>query len=183
MNSFRIFPPTHTPRSHTLLRLLQSLKAPTSAANRRCTSSMASISAPSKVQYQYTILDGVEDIDSWSLDEIYRQRSHPRQEEVFSVPGKGPGIHARKCLVQPTSFSRVEPKHFSQDMVLVDLGEAFLSPSPPPKGVGTPNKHASPELLLESTNGRTSGPSAAQCSRCGLAFLCLNRGWGTTAMC
>lgn len=34
-------------------------------------------------------------------------------------------------------------------MVLIDLGEAFLSKSPPPKGDWTPNEYASPELLLK----------------------------------
>lgn len=94
--------------------------------------------------------------DSWSPDELYRQLGHPRQEKVLSAAGEAPGVHAPKYLVQPTSFSRVEPKYISEDMVLIDLGETFLSPSPPPKGVGTPNKYASPELLLEKQASKWS---------------------------
>ena len=49
-------------------------------------------------------------------------------------------------------------------MVLIDLGEAFLSPSPPPEGVGTPNKYASPELLLKKQASKWSDIWALSCT-------------------
>ena len=88
--------------------------------------------------------------DSWSLGYNFPQPRHSREEEVFSAKGKAPGIHAPKYLVQPTSFSKVGEEYSSEDIVLIDLGEAFLLSSSPPKGVGTPKKKsASPELLTE----------------------------------
>ena len=49
-------------------------------------------------------------------------------------------------------------------MVLIDLGEAFLAASPPPKGVGTPNKHASPELPLAKQASMWSENRAFGCT-------------------
>ena len=49
-------------------------------------------------------------------------------------------------------------------MVLIDLGEAFLAPSPPPKGVGTPNQYASPELLLKGQASKWSDIWALSCT-------------------
>ena len=49
-------------------------------------------------------------------------------------------------------------------MELIDLGEAFLSQTPPLNGVGTPNQYASPELLLKKQASKWSDIWALSCT-------------------
>ena len=77
-------------------------------------------------------------IDEWSLNDVHRQLNSPVTDALFKFSGGKPGISAPEYVVQPTSFSSVASRYISEEVLLIDLGEAFLECYPPPKGVGTP---------------------------------------------
>lgn len=62
MDRLKTFPPTSMLRDHTLSRLLQSTITPATIGGRRWTSSA---SAPSKMEYQCTMLDGLEYVERY----------------------------------------------------------------------------------------------------------------------
>ncbi|MCJ1260021.1 hypothetical protein MMC24_007861 [Lignoscripta atroalba] len=104
------------------------------------------------------------DIDEWSPDDVYRQLDSPIKDEVFTFSGGKPGISAPEYVVQPTSFSSVAPRYISEEMLLIDLGEAFLESSSPLKGVGTSVSYCSPELVLEGKASSWSDVWALSCT-------------------
>ena len=66
--------------------------------------------------------------------------------------------------MEPASFSYVDFEYISEQVLLIDLGEAFPELSPPANGVGTPVSYCSPELILESKASRTSDIWALACT-------------------
>ena len=103
-------------------------------------------------------------IDEWSQDDINRQLESPFKDKVFTFSGGRAGISAPEYLVQPASFSLVSPRYISEDVLLIDFGEAFLEKAPPPNGVGTPVSYRSPELILEGKATRWSDIWALSCT-------------------
>lgn len=92
------------------------------------------------------------------------QLDSPVKDEVFKCSGGKPGISAPEYVVQPTSFSSVAQRYISEEALLIDLGEAFLESSAPPKGVGTPVSYRSPELMLEGKASSWSDVWALSCT-------------------
>ncbi|KAI9742185.1 MAG: hypothetical protein M1818_004085 [Claussenomyces sp. TS43310] len=88
-------------------------------------------------------------MDSWRTETIYKPLGHPVTDEVYTFLDGKPDISAPEYLVKPATFSHVESEYVSEHALLIDLGEAFLAPSPPINGVGTPTGYRSPELTLE----------------------------------
>ncbi len=103
-------------------------------------------------------------IDEWSPDDVIRQLDSPVKDEVFNISGGKPGISAPEYIVQPTSFSSIAPRYMSENIILIDLGEAFLESFVPPKGVGTPVSYRSPELILQGKASRWSDVWALSCT-------------------
>ena len=66
--------------------------------------------------------------------------------------------------MEPASFSRVDFEYISEQVLLIDLGQAFLELSPPSNGVGTPVSYCSPELILERKASRKSDVWALACT-------------------
>jgi len=54
--------------------------------------------------------------------------------------------------------------YVSEEVLLIDLGEAFLHSSQPPNGVGTPVSYHSPELILEEKASHWSDVWALTCT-------------------
>lgn len=88
----------------------------------------------------------------------------PVQDEVLLTSGEKPGSSAPDYLVESAPISDLCDAYISENILLIDLGEAFLAPSPPPKGVGTPVQYRSPELALESTASKASDIWALVCT-------------------
>ncbi|KAK4980834.1 hypothetical protein LTR28_000116 [Elasticomyces elasticus] len=103
-------------------------------------------------------------IDAWPAETIYQQVGRPVRDEVLKSSGQKPDLAAPEHLVEPASFSCVDSEYISEQVLLIDLGEAFLEGSPPPNGVGTPVSYRSPELILESKAGRASDIWALACT-------------------
>ena len=103
-------------------------------------------------------------IDEWSLNDVHRQLNSPVTDALFKFSGGKPGISAPEYVVQPTSFSSVALRYISEEVLLIDLGEAFLECYPPPKGVGTPVSYRSPELILEGKASSWSDVWALSCT-------------------
>ncbi|KAL8709394.1 MAG: hypothetical protein Q9225_007459 [Loekoesia sp. 1 TL-2023] len=103
-------------------------------------------------------------IDEWSLDDVSRQLDRPVKDEAFKRSGEKPDMSAPEYLVQPTSFSSVTSRYVSEEILLIDLGEAFLESSAPSKGVGTPVSYCSPELTLEAKASSWSDVWALSCT-------------------
>jgi len=78
--------------------------------------------------------------------------------------GEKPDLSAPEYLVESASFSCVDFEYFSEQVLLIDLGEAFSELSPPSNGVGTPVSYCSPELLLEGTASKASDIWALACT-------------------
>ena len=110
------------------------------------------------------ILLRLANIEEWSPDDINRQLDSPVKDKVFRFSGGKPGLSAPEYVVQPTSFSSVASKYISEEILLIDLGEAFLESSVPPEGVGTPVSYRSPELMLEGKASSWSDVWALSCT-------------------
>ena len=86
------------------------------------------------------------------------------KEDVFTFSGGKPDGCAPQYLVESASFSHVDSHYISHEALLIDLGEAFLDPSPPIHGVGTPVSYCSPELLLGKKASKASDIWALACT-------------------
>lgn len=108
----------------------------------------------------WNVLLHLANIDNWSLDDINRQLDTAIKDNIFTFSGEKSNISASECIVQSVSFSSVAPMYVSEEVLLLDLGEAFLHSSQPPNGVGTPVSYHSPELILEEkqATGPMCGP-------------------------
>ncbi|KAM0800808.1 protein kinase [Usnea florida] len=102
------------------------------------------------------ILLQLKGIDTWPTETIYQQFGRPVREEVFTSSGQKPDLSAPRYLVESASFSGVDVEYFSEQALLIDLGEAFPESSPPSHGVGTPISYCSPELIFEKRASRAS---------------------------
>ena len=103
-------------------------------------------------------------IDRWSTETLYQQIGRPMKDEIFTSSGQRPDLSAPEYLVEPASFSCVDSEYISEQILLIDLGEAFPELSPPSNGVGTPVSYCSPELLLEGKASRASDIWALACT-------------------
>ena len=103
-------------------------------------------------------------IDKWSPETTYQQLGSPIREEVFTSSGQKPDLSAPRHLVESASFSGVDVEYFSEQALLIDLGEAFPAVSPPSHGVGTPISYCSPELILEKKASKASDVWALACT-------------------
>ena len=110
------------------------------------------------------VLIQLKGIDTWPTGTMYQQIGSPVRDEVFKSSGQKPDISAPEYLVEPASFSCVEFEYISEQVLLIDLGEAFPELSPPANGVGTPVSYCSPELILERKASRTSDIWALACT-------------------
>ncbi|KAL9129215.1 MAG: hypothetical protein Q9217_002284 [Psora testacea] len=110
------------------------------------------------------VLIQLKGIDTWPTGTLYQQVGSPVRDEVFKSSGQKPDLSAPEYLVEPASFSRVDFEYISEQVLLIDLGEAFPELSPPANGVGTPISYCSPELILERKAGRTSDIWALACT-------------------
>ena len=106
-------------------------------------------------------LDGV---DAWSTEKLFQQLGRPNQEDVFLRSGQKPRSSAPRYAVEPVSFSSIKSDNLSDQIMLIDMGEAFQESSPPTHGVGTPLSYAAPELLLEKKAGQASDIWALACT-------------------
>ena len=103
-------------------------------------------------------------IDTWPTGTIYQQVGSPVRDEVFKSSGQKPDLSAPEYLVEPASFSSVDFEYISEQVLLIDPGEAFPELSPPSNGVGTPVSYCSPELILEGKASRASDIWALACT-------------------
>ncbi len=100
----------------------------------------------------------------WSMETHYKQFGRPVREEILLSSGEKPDLSAPEYLVKSASLSRVHPHWVSEQVLLTDLGEAFLESSPPTYGAGTPVSYRSPELTLERKASRASDIWALACT-------------------
>lgn len=110
------------------------------------------------------VLIQLKGIDTWPTGTLYQQVGSPARDEVFTSSGQKPDPSAPEYLVEPASVSRVDFEYISEQVLLIDLGEAFPELSPPANGVGTPVSYCSPELILERKASRTSDIWALACT-------------------
>ena len=110
------------------------------------------------------VLIQLKGIDAWPTGTLYQQVGSPVRDEVFKSSGQKPDLSAPEYLVEPASFSRVDFEFISEEVLLIDLGEAFPELSPPANGVGTPVSYCSPELLFKRKASRRSDIWALACT-------------------
>jgi len=110
------------------------------------------------------VLIQLKGIDTWPTGTLYQQLGSPVRDEVFKSSGQEPDPSAPEYLVEPVSFSRVDIGYISEQVLLIDLGEAFPELSPPANGVGTPVSYCSPELILERKASRASDIWSLACT-------------------
>ncbi|KAI0521406.1 kinase-like domain-containing protein [Xylaria bambusicola] len=85
--------------------------------------------------------NGLDDIEP---DELFTMLHFPDRGEVFTIEGER-SPHAPKWIIEPLWWS--ELKWFiSDDVAIVDFGEAFEKSSPP-ESLGIPDVYAAPEIL------------------------------------
>ena len=110
------------------------------------------------------VLVQLKGIDTWPTETLYQQVGSPVRDEVFNSSGQKPDLSAPEYLVEPASFSRVDFEYISEQVLVIDFGEAFPELSPPDDGVGTPVSYCSPELILERKASRKSDIWALACT-------------------
>ena len=99
------------------------------------------------------------------MEKIYQQLGSPIKVDIFTSSGQKPDLCvAPEYLVEPADFSSVDIEYISDQVLLIDLGEAFFELSRPSNGVGTPKSYCSPELLLDHKAGRASDIWALSCT-------------------
>lgn len=77
-------------------------------------------------------------LPAYTLDELYDRIGHPRRV----VSNRWLPSRSFEYLVEPADLSRLSAQ---KTILLVDFGEAVFINSPPPLGLGTPARSATPE--------------------------------------
>ncbi len=72
----------------------------------------------------------------------------PRKYKVLTETGEPVPTSAPQYLVEPADMRQLGKKYLTDQICLVDFGEAFRTSSPPEE-LGTPREYLPPELLLE----------------------------------
>ncbi|KAI1426406.1 kinase-like protein [Xylaria sp. FL1777] len=83
-------------------------------------------------------------LDHLQPDQLFELLHYPDKYEVFTVEGER-SPHAPKWVVEPLWWSELR-KFISDDVAIVDFGEAFEE-SLPPKSLGIPEVYAAPEVI------------------------------------
>ncbi len=83
-------------------------------------------------------------LDHLEPDQLFELLHYPNKDEVLTVEGER-SPHAPKWVVEPLWWSELK-KFVSDDIAIVDFGEAFEE-SVPPKSLGIPRVYAAPEVI------------------------------------
>ena len=110
------------------------------------------------------VLLGLKGLDGQPLESIFKELGNPVKDSIFTFSGQKPDLSAPEYLVEPAIFSGIEVASISEQILIIDLGEAFQTQSPPSYGVGTPVSYCSPELILESKASKASDIWALACT-------------------
>ncbi|KAI0100272.1 kinase-like domain-containing protein [Nemania sp. FL0031] len=85
-------------------------------------------------------------LDELDRDGMWELLGEPELADVWTTSGTR-SIHAPNCVVTSAPWQRFRD-FVTDEVVIVDFGEAYL-PSDPPRRFGIPTKYAAPEVLFE----------------------------------
>ncbi|KAI0537096.1 kinase-like domain-containing protein [Xylaria digitata] len=83
-------------------------------------------------------------LDHLEPDDLFKQLTYPERYEVFTTEGER-SPHAPKWIIDTLLWEELED-YVSDEVAIVDFGEAFQECSPP-KSVGIPKLYAAPEIV------------------------------------
>ncbi|KAH8164012.1 hypothetical protein CIB48_g4241 [Xylaria polymorpha] len=86
-------------------------------------------------------------LDDLVPEDLFDLLHYPGREEILTLEGER-GPHAPKWVVDPLWWSELK-EYISDDVAIVDFGEAFEK-SQPPKSLGIPRSYAAPEVTYGS---------------------------------
>ncbi|KAK8060508.1 hypothetical protein PG996_010438 [Apiospora saccharicola] len=98
-------------------------------------------------------------IDHFTEEEIREALDGaPKINRIETVAGEDPGPHAPKYAIAPGRWSVLEDEHhlILEDLVITDLGEAFVPGSHQDSRCATPRSYAAPETIFTSKPGLPS---------------------------
>ncbi|KAF8906815.1 kinase-like domain-containing protein [Gymnopilus junonius] len=113
------------------------------------------------------ILVNIKRFHSLTQDELYTVFGKPLKSKVEFISNHTQSLYSTSAplyLVEPIDFSRVDPKHFSTEIQIVDFGQSFYLNKPPLDGLGTPMAYCAPELIFDHTASVYSDVWALGCS-------------------
>ncbi|CZT49989.1 uncharacterized protein RSE6_10901 [Rhynchosporium secalis] len=108
------------------------------------------------------ILLELENMDSWSIEKLYKELGEPTKEPVYSYKGGPLGTSAPEHVYERADLTRLA-KYATGNLKIVDFGESFFL-SDAPEGLGTPARFCSPELMPEKNCGKASDVWALACT-------------------
>ncbi|KAI0444096.1 kinase-like protein [Xylaria telfairii] len=83
-------------------------------------------------------------LDDLVPEDLFERLHYPSKEEILTLEEGERGPHAPKWVVDPLWWSELK-EYVSDDVAIVDFGEAFEK-SQPPKSLGIPRSYAAPEV-------------------------------------
>jgi serine/threonine-protein kinase SRPK3 len=91
------------------------------------------------------VLFELQDIQSWSKDQIYEHLGPARTASLKLLDGSY-SLHGPKNVVQAVNFSNIG-LNLLGNIRIIDFGQSFFAKSPP-DGLGTPHHFLAPEICF-----------------------------------
>ncbi|KAI1364598.1 kinase-like protein [Xylaria arbuscula] len=83
-------------------------------------------------------------LDEFEPEDLFQMLTYPNRREVYTIEGER-SAHSPKFVIEPLCWPELT-KYISDDVAIVDFGEAFEKSSPP-SSLGIPRMYAAPEIL------------------------------------
>lgn len=103
------------------------------------------------------ILLQLSDLDSLSEGELLDQIGEPNMpqgEDLFTYSGEIPGPSASEYIMSPMDLTKLNPRHFTDQIYTIDFGESYDVSAPPTgKQLGIPPAFCAPEVTFEKSSG------------------------------
>ncbi|KAF2812685.1 kinase-like protein [Mytilinidion resinicola] len=109
------------------------------------------------------ILLKISNLDHLSEEEVIQALGKPETTDVHTTLGDDPEPMAPKYTVAPISWHDVDRKYLTDQISIIDFGEAFETATPP-KELGTPTAYCSLELLIDNLPSLASDLWALACT-------------------
>ena len=102
-------------------------------------------------------------IDEWTIDQIHERLGVPQRHDLHGIKGRTDDVSAPRYTVDSISMNLVDPQWFSDEIMIIDFGIAFLQDVSSPD-IGTPRSYCAPEFYFGSPRSTLSDIWALGCT-------------------
>ena len=102
--------------------------------------------------------------ETWSKHAVCERLDNPIKDPVVPLQNESSNFSTPQYLVEPADLARLGSDVLLEGVILIALGQAYISTAFPSRDTGTPLPYCAPELLLNSSASFASDVWALTCT-------------------